>query len=148
MDTSNENSKRKRNRNRSKRRPIYCPQHGCYLDSVSCKHPLYADSPEHLQQRGISRFGSKLLLLNNASVPLAGEWLEEFWCQECQQSNWYHVHRSEGNVYTVKLAPAHLWKRATGVINPERNPSVGEYSYRQSRMSGRRKWYDGGKRTS
>jgi hypothetical protein len=42
-------------RNRSKRRAIYCPVHGCYIDSVSQKHRLYADKVEHLRSRGMGR---------------------------------------------------------------------------------------------
>jgi hypothetical protein len=42
-----------RNRKRSKRRAIYCPIHGCYLDSASRKYTIYADKVHHLQQHGV-----------------------------------------------------------------------------------------------
>ena len=38
--------------------------------------------------------------------------------------------------YELSVAPAELWQQATGVIHPHRNPSVGEFTYRQSRMLG------------
>jgi hypothetical protein len=38
--------------------------------------------------------------------------------------------------YQLSLAPAEIWQQATGVIHPHRNPSVGEFTYRQSRMLG------------
>lgn len=59
-----------RNRKRSKRRAIYCPIHGCYLDSVSQKYPLFADRPGQLQQRGIGRQTALFLVANKTAVPL------------------------------------------------------------------------------
>ena len=80
-----------RNRKRSKRRAIYCPAHGCYLDSVSQKHSLFAHKPEQLQQRGIGRMSALLLIASDTAVSLPGEWLEAFWCTECQETKWYYV---------------------------------------------------------
>ncbi len=128
--------RRQRNRNRSKRRAIFCPVHQTYLDSVSQKYPLYASEPEHLQQRGISRRRALTAIAGYAgAVPLTGEWLEAFWCDHCQETNWYHVHRTEGNQYMVTLAPEALWMQATGVILPSGNPSVGEFTRRQARQT-------------
>jgi hypothetical protein len=123
-----------RNRKRSKRRAIYCPIHGCYLDSVSLKHSLFADRAEQLQQRGTSRKNALLLVASRTTVSLQGEWLEAFWCQECQASHWYHVRKTDRNNYEVSLAPRELWQQATGVILPQGNPSVGEFTRTQSRM--------------
>ena len=122
-----------RNRKRSKRRAIYCPIHGCYLDSVSQKYRLYADRAGQLQQRGIGRKNALILVANKTAVPLEGEWLEAFWCDQCQQTKWYHVRKND-RTYEVSLAPQELWEQATGVILPDGNPSVGEFTRRQSRM--------------
>lgn len=76
-----------------------------------------------------------MLVASKTAVPLEGEWLEAFWCRECQQSRWYHVRKHDRN-YEVSLAPPELWQQATGVINPQGNPSVGEFTRKQSRMLG------------
>jgi hypothetical protein len=112
--------RRSRNRNRSKRRAIYCPVHGCYLDSVSQKHPLFASKAEHLQQRGVSRKYAMMLVADRSTVSLDGEWLEAFWCAECQETNWYHVVRrgDRPNKYQISLAPEELWQQDSGVIQP------------------------------
>jgi hypothetical protein len=127
--------RKQRNRNRSKRRTIYCPLHGCYLDSVSQKYPLFASKPEHLQQRGMGRKTATLLTTERAAVPLQGEWIEAFWCAGCQETTWYHVCKRD-RIYTLAPAPEGLWRQAAGVINPQGNPTVGEFTRRQSRMVG------------
>jgi hypothetical protein len=124
-----------RNRRRSKRRAIYCPIHGCYLDSASQKYPLFADRAGQLQQRGMNRRDALMLVASRTAVPLDGEWLEAFWCSECQETRWYHV-RKQDNSYNISPAPPELWQQATGVINPQGNPSVGEFTRKQSRMLG------------
>ncbi len=124
-----------RNRKRSKRRAIYCPIHGCFMDSVSQKHGLFTQQAGQLQQRGIARREAMILVAAKTTVSLEGEWLEAFWCEECQQKQWYHVHKQESK-YNLSLARAELWQQATGVIDPHRNPSVGEFTYRQSRTMG------------
>lgn len=127
-------TQRQRNRNRSKRRAIYCPTHGCYLDSVSQKYGLHTTKPEHLQQRGMGRRLALTVIAGLGTVPLQGEWLEAFWCGECQQTQWYHV-RKIGNVYDLSPAPAELWLQASGVILPTGNPTVGEFTRRQARQT-------------
>lgn len=125
----------RRNRSRSKRRAIYCPDHGTYLDSVSQKYPLYTTEPEHLQQRGLSRLRSLTVIAGYGTVSLTGEWLEAFWCDHCQETRWYHVHRTVTNQYIVVAAPEHLWMQASGVILPTGNPSVSEFTRRQARQT-------------
>ncbi|MBW4433648.1 MAG: hypothetical protein KME28_18490 [Pelatocladus maniniholoensis HA4357-MV3] len=124
-----------RNRKRSKRRAIYCPIHGCYLDSVSQKYPLFADRPGQLQQRGIGRQTALFLVAKKTAVPLEGEWLEAFWCDQCQEKRWYHVKKRD-RIYEVSIAAPELWQQAMGVIYPEGNPSVGEFTRRHARMVG------------
>ncbi len=122
-----------RNRKRSRRRAIYCPYHGCYLDSVSQKHSLFADKAEHLRARGINRKAALMLVASCTTVPLEGEWLEAFWCNECQSACWYHVSKVDGH-YRLERASRDLWHQATGVIHPDGNSSVGEFTRRQARM--------------
>ncbi|QZZ20400.1 hypothetical protein J5X98_24655 [Leptothermofonsia sichuanensis E412] len=131
-----------RNRKRSKRRAIACPIHGCYLDSVSQKYALFADQAGQLQQRGINRRTALMLVQSKTAIPLVGEWLEAFWCAECQTTIWYHIrkqeshHPSQAASYQVAIAPPELWQQATGLIHPNGNPSVGEFTRRQARMVG------------
>jgi hypothetical protein len=125
-----------RNRKRSKRRAVYCPTHGCYLDSVSPKFPLFADSVGQLQQRGVSSKKSRLLMtVHRGAVPLTGEWIEQMWCSECQRSDWYQIRKVDNRLYEVRLAPLALWKNAARVINPYQNPSVSEFTVQASRNS-------------
>ncbi|MGF1570556.1 MAG: hypothetical protein ACFCVD_21180 [Nodosilinea sp.] len=125
----------RRNRNRSKRRAIYCPTHHRYLDSVSPKYPLYASKPEHLQQRGVGRRLALTIMASYSTVPLQGEWLEAFWCDDCQENCWYHVQRTDANSYTLHAAPEELWLQASGVIFPMGNPTVGEFTRRIARQT-------------
>jgi hypothetical protein len=139
MANAKEGQKRRRcdrNRKRSKRRAIYCPVHQCYLDSVSRKYPLFAHTPGQLRERGLGRQSASLVVATYGTIPLPDEWLEEFWCQECQATNWYHVRRQGGGVYSISIAPAELWQQATGVVHPQGNVSVGEFTRRQARMTG------------
>lgn len=128
--------RRQRNRKRSKRRGIYCPEHGCYLDSVSPKRILYADAPEQLRQKGLSRRNALMLIAQETAVVLDGEWLEAFWCDSCQETKWYHVHQDQNGVYNLSVAPPKLWQQAQGVIHPQGNPSVGEFTRRSASISG------------
>ncbi len=123
-----------RNRKRSKQRAIYCPIHGCCLDSASQKYQLYADCAEQLQQRGMPRRNALMLVANQTAVPLEGEWVEAFWCKECQQTKWYHVRKGENRTFEVSLAPRDLWQYATGAIDPDGNPSVGEFTRKSARL--------------
>jgi len=137
MSVSREGRGRKRcerNRKRSKRRAIYCPIHGCYLDSASRKYPLFADKAEHLRDRGMARRAASMIIGVCGTVPLTGEWLEALWCQECQQVRWYHIQKQHGS-YIISTAPQALWMQVSGVIHPRGNPSVSDFTRRQARMS-------------
>ncbi|MBE9005323.1 hypothetical protein IQ259_09775 [Fortiea sp. LEGE XX443] len=122
-----------RNRKRSKRRAIYCPIHGCYLDSVSQKHKMFADQAGQLQQRGMSRRNALMLVATQTTVSIEGEWLEAFWCEECQQTKWYYVRKSGDRTYEISIAPQELWQQVTGVIDSQGNPSVGEFTKKSAR---------------
>jgi len=122
-----------RNRKRSKPRAIYCPIHDHYLESVGQKYRLFADQASQLQQRGMSRRGALLLVASNTTVAIEGEWLESFWCDHCQESKWYHVRKTGDRTYELAIAPGELWQQVAGVIHPHGNPSVSEFTRRQSR---------------
>lgn len=122
-----------RNRKRSQRRRIFCPIHGCFLDSVSPKYPLFADSAGQLQARGMGIKASHLVMVTYKVVPLAGEWIEAFWCSECQESKWYHIRKVGERDYEVQVAADDLWQNASKVVNPHQNPSVSKYTFRASR---------------
>jgi hypothetical protein len=122
-----------RNRKRSKRRQIYCPEHGCYLDSASRKYWLYTESPEQLRQRGISRRVALILIATETAVRLENEWIEGFWCPECQAVSWYCVRLESNRHYSLAKVDRELWKQAAGVIHPDGNPSVGAFTRRQAR---------------
>ncbi len=124
-----------RNRKRSKRRAIHCPIHQCYLDSVSLKYPLFAEQAEQLQARGMSSKRSRLVISSYGTVPMPGEWLENFWCNECQQSQWYHVCKTDERTYELRSAPRELWQQVPNVIPPAGNPTVGEFTRRQARFT-------------
>ncbi|MEO1378133.1 MAG: hypothetical protein AAFW70_28445 [Cyanobacteria bacterium J06635_10] len=139
-----------RNRKRSKRRAIYCPVHGCYLHSVSQKYKLFANHAGQLQKKGIGRQNALILIASQTAVLLEDEWLEAFWCDECQQTKWYHVkkigkssinsanckaeHNIGHNSYSISIAPAHLWEQAVGVDETRGNPSVSQFTRRHARM--------------
>lgn len=75
-----------------------------------------------------------MLVANNKSVLLTGEWLEAFWCPECELVTWYHIRKLDNRRYEVLDIPHDLWQKAVGVINPDGNTSVSEFTKRQARM--------------
>jgi hypothetical protein len=123
-----------KNRTRPKRRSIYCPVHGCYLDSNSKKYYLFADEPEQLRARGINRATAQTLIRFHTTVSITGEWLEAFWCDRCQTTQWYYVCKTGDRSYDVSLAPRELWQQVAGVVHPNGNPSVGEFTRRAARI--------------
>ncbi|MEL6160821.1 MAG: hypothetical protein AAFR18_16565 [Cyanobacteria bacterium J06627_32] len=100
---------------------------------MSQKHRLYADKAEHLRERGMGRKVSLMVMASHTTVALDGEWLEAFWCEECQQNEWYWVKRSEAGEYSLHKVPHDLWQQAQGVILANGNPTVSEFTRRQSR---------------
>lgn len=131
-----------RNRKRSKRRSIYCPIHGCYINSVSQKYPLFADKPGQLQERGMSRKIAMMLVSSQTAVPIPGEWLEAFWCEHCHQIGWYHVRKRGDSIYELEQAPRELWQQVSGVTSANGNPSVGEFTQRQGQAPNNRSLKD------
>ncbi|BAZ08384.1 hypothetical protein NIES4071_01890 [Calothrix sp. NIES-4071] len=68
-------------------------------------------------------------MANEATAFLKDEWLEAFWCDECQQTNWYHIKKvdvndaqtqSESITYQVLTAlPAHWQQTISAIFPPE-----------------------------
>lgn len=83
-----------------------------------------------------------MLVAQNSAISLTGEWLEAFWCDQCQETKWYHVYKISDRAYEVMVVPSELWQRVQGVLDPQGNPSVGEFTRRQSRMSSDRQIKD------
>lgn len=125
-------AKRRRNRKRSKRREILCPEHQCYLDSVSAKQSLYADKAEQLQSRGLNRQKSMMLIAQSTTVTLKNEWLEACWCDHCYETKWYHIHQKDHGSYSVSVATRELWQQAQNVDSASGNPSVSEFTRRSA----------------
>jgi hypothetical protein len=125
-----------RQRKRSKRRQIFCPIHGCYLESVSPKHIIYAHTAQQLREAGVDKLSASLLIREYSAIALTGDWLENFWCDECQSTHWYRVKSHKvGSSARYQLYPVYreLWERVVGVHHPDGNPTVSEFTKRQSR---------------
>ena len=123
-------------RKRSQRRAIYCPIHQCYLDSVSPKYKLFVDQARQLQQRGVNHRNARMLITNQTTVALSDEWIEAFWCEQCQTTEWLHVHKLSAREYQISRVAPSLWQQVMGVVDPRGNASVSEFTRRQSRMVG------------
>lgn len=87
--------------------------------------------------KGMSkRTAEKVLLAYNQVLSLSDEWLECFWCEDCQVSTWWHVKRLGPLEYTLETVAKELWEQASGVIRPEGNPSVSQFTRRNARFGG------------
>jgi hypothetical protein len=125
-----------RKRSRSKPRSLVCPLHSTRLESASQKHYLYLDQAGQLQVRGMGKHTAMMVLAVHGQVPLRNEWLECFWCADCQQRRWYHVIRDENRSYDLRLAPERLWQQVSGVIDPQGNPTVSQFTREVARATG------------
>jgi hypothetical protein len=126
----------KRKKRRSKRRSIFCPVHNCYLDSASKKYRLFDDQPGQLQARGVNTLAAQMLIKSHTTIGVTGEWVEAFWCEECQETIWYHVYKIGDRSYKIAIAPDALWQSVGGVVHPNGNPSVSEFTRNAARMKG------------
>ncbi len=127
-----------RPRSRSRRRVLFCPHHPEErLLSVSAKYHLYLTDVGHLVLRGLSRKkADEILQAYRRVVSLTDEWLECFWCESCQSSTWWHVRRHDRLSYSLSVVERELWEQASGVIRPEGNPTVSQFSRRHARATG------------
>jgi hypothetical protein len=125
---------------RSKRKQtqeFYCPYCSSRLWRNGLKHNIYYESSDELRQDfKISRKNALLLFNQNKTYLKNNCWLENFFCEKHDQI-WLLVSKdSDGNLVT-RLADKQDWHHTTKTINPDLpNPSVSEFSYRQSRRAG------------
>jgi hypothetical protein len=101
---------------------------------MSKKYYLFADRPEQLEARGVNHLAARTLIGFHTTIAITGEWLEAFWCDRCQSTQWYYVCKTTERTYDVSLAPDELWQRVTGVVHPNGNPSVSEFTRREARV--------------
>jgi len=111
------------------------------MDSVSQKYPIYAERPEHLQAQGMTKKKATLVLATRTTVRI-DEWLEAFWCPECEATEWYRVRKTENRTYELSLVPRELWERVEGAIDPFGNPSVSEFTRKQAKRLNNRLYKD------
>ena len=124
---------------RSKRKQtqkFYCPYCSRRLWRNGIKHNIYYESSNELQQdMKISRKNSLLLCNQNQAYLKNNCWLENFFCEKHDQVWLLIFEDSEGNLVTRIAHKQHLC-HTIGTINPDLpNPSVSEFSYRQSRRA-------------
>lgn len=87
--------------------------------------------------RGLSkRKADELLTAYRRVLPLSDEWLECFWCHACNSSTWWHVKRLDRLQHILSPVPRDLWEQASGVIRPEGNPTVSQFTRRHARANG------------
>lgn len=78
---------------------------------------------------------TRRILETHSEVVLRNHWLEAFWCEECQDVKWYYIYKND-RTYRVSTPPNDIWRRVVGVGYPRGNPSVSEFTLRQSRNPG------------
>lgn len=134
--TRNKSSSRRRrstrNRKRSKRRAIFCDTHNCYLESMSPKYWVNNTSAEHQMlnmtvQEDKEEQSEFSILDENFKKK---EWMEAFWCPQCQQRNWYHVVETVPRCYNVTLVSDQLCHQFPVL------PSAGEHRLLDSSSGG------------
>ena len=82
---------------------------------------------------------ARLLIQAYPVFVLSNEWLEELFCQQCEQLRWCHVVREDGGEHSVTWAPRDLWQQVAHVEPTAPNPSVSEYTRREARLRHRRR---------
>ena len=140
-------TKNRRNR-RTKRRELFCPAHPEQrIEGNGQKFYLHLLSPQQLEQRGISAKRAQLIINAYPVLVLSNEWLEELYCPKCGRLEWCHVTKHDRVLHTVRWAPRELWEQVAHVDPVVANPSVSQFTRRESqrhrhkRADGRR-FYD------
>ncbi|CAK6696797.1 hypothetical protein [Synechococcus sp. CBW1107] len=141
----NQDQAPKRRRTRPLQRQLFCPAHPQErLFGVGRKYFLHLLTPEQLKQRGMSDRKAKLVIQAYPVLVLSNEWLEELFCGCCGTSRWCHVTKHDRVRHTVRWAPRELWEQVAHVDPVVANPSVSQFSQRESRRHRRRR-ADGGR---
>ena len=103
--------------------------------TVVVKNTIYLLMLQINCKLGVSTAAAAQTLIRfHTTVSIAGEWLEAFWCDRCQTTQWYYVCKTGDRLYEVAPAPRELWQRVAGVVHPNGNPSVGEFTRREARI--------------
>lgn len=127
-----------RNRNRTANRlEIPCPMCGVRLWRGSGqKHYIFASNVEQTRElTGTTRKKAILLHTTTTTWVDRSRWIEPFFCPDDGQI-WIACTRDGEGQVTGEVAPPKLWKQTTGTLDPNKpNPSVSEFTYRQSRRA-------------
>ena len=70
-------------------------------------------------------------------------WIEEFFCSGHGKTIWLRISKNPDQSLVATEAGEADWKRTSRTIDPDRpNPSVSEYSYRNSRRNNGKRYYE------
>jgi hypothetical protein len=129
----------RRNR-RPKKRELWCPAHPEQrIEGNGKKYFLHLLTPEQLKARGMPDKKAKLVIHAYPVLVLSNEWLEELFCPQCGTSTWCHVTKHDRIKHTVRWAPRDLWMQVAHVDPVVANPTVSEFTRRESRRHSRKR---------
>jgi len=119
---------------RPQRRQLCCPAHPEQrIEGNGKKYFLHLLTPEQLKARGMADKTAKLVIQAYPVLVLSNEWLEELFCPACGSSRWCHVIKHDRVEHTVRWAPRDLWEQVAHVDPVVANPTVSEFTRRESR---------------
>ncbi|MBW4696842.1 MAG: hypothetical protein KME03_02860 [Aphanocapsa lilacina HA4352-LM1] len=117
---------------------IYCPTCGLRLWRMpGKKHFVYSTTVEQARELlGLTKKTATLLHAATTTLVDRTRWIEEFFCPN-DGAAWIACHRDKSGQVTGQVATGEQWQQTTGTVDPRRpNPSVGEFTYRNSRGIG------------
>ena len=127
-------------RQRSRKRELFCPAHPQQrVEGNGQKYFLHLLTPEELKARGMSDKKAQLVINAYPVLVLTNEWLEELFCPKCGGNRWCHVVKHDRVNHTVRWAPRELWEQVAHVDPIVANPTVSEYTRRESRRHSRKR---------
>lgn len=89
--------------------------------------------------RGMPHKRARLVIQAYPVMVLSQEWLEELFCPSCGHSRWCHITRHGRAQHTVKWAPRELWEKVAHVDPLVSNPTVSQFTRRESRRTNLRR---------